>query len=165
MTKFWTMAMVIVACLSAGIQTGCLEGDDDYDGDVDSDAGADSDADSDADADSDTTEDDADTAEDTACPACPNVAGDWALTYHSDTTGADWNCIYTLQQVGSLVTGYNDCDSCEWSGNISESGYLSTFEDCAGDDSTVTGNLVNPDHLEGEWYSTRGRGTWYADRQ
>jgi len=70
MKKFWMVMLAIVACLSAGLQTGCPDGDDDCasdpslcdpDSDTDSDAGADADAD----ADNDVVEDDAGTTPET----------------------------------------------------------------------------------------------------
>ncbi len=119
----------------------------------------------DADADSDTTDDDG-TTEEAACPTCPIVTGDWALTYHRNSDGVDYTKSVHLDQDGSLVTGYDE--DCEYSGTISESGYISLFRDCPGIDRTVTGNFTaTPTHMEGEWYAldASDSGTWFANPQ
>ncbi|MFA5413267.1 MAG: hypothetical protein WC348_01880 [Patescibacteria group bacterium] len=119
-------------------------------------------ADADADSDSDTTEDDGDTA----CLACPDVTGDWALTYHRNSDGVDYTKSVHLDQDGILVTGYDE--DCEYSGTISESGYISLFRDCPGIDRTVTGNFTaTPTHMGGDWYAldASDSGTWFANPQ
>ena len=166
MTKFWMVTLTILA-LSA---TGCPDGDDDCmsdpslcdpDSDTDSDTGADADADSDAT--DDGTTDDGDTSE---VANCPSVAGNWALTFRNTETGAVDNLLLTLEQDGCLVIGVDDV-SCEWSGTISESGYLSVYVDCYTTDRTVTGNFQTPPHMDGDWRTTDAlaSGTWTADPQ
>ncbi len=165
MTK--KFCMMVVAILAFGLTTGCPDGDDctsdpslcDPDSDTDTDAGADADAD----ADSDTTEDDADTAE---VANCPNVAGNWALTYRNSETGAEGHYTLTLEQDGCLVIGWDE--DCDYTGTISESGYISLFRDCYSTDRTVTGNFTNPPHMEGEFRAEATPpwgGTWWADPQ
>ncbi len=160
MKKFW---MVTLTILALGAMTGCPDGDDDCasdpslcdSGDPDSDAGTDADAET----------DDGDTSE---VASCPSVAGDWALTYRNTETGAEDHLLLTLEQDGCLVIGVDDV-SCEWSGTISEGGYLSIFVDCYTTDRTVTGNFTEtPPRMEGDyWVSATPpwNGTWWADPQ
>jgi len=94
------------------------------------------------------------------------VAGNWALTYRNSEGGAEGHYSLTFEQTGSLVTGYDD--QCEYSGTISETGYLSLFRDCDSIDRTVTGNFTaTPSHLEGSWddLDALSHGTWWADPQ
>ncbi|MFA5128851.1 MAG: hypothetical protein WC445_02670 [Patescibacteria group bacterium] len=116
MKKFWMVTMI--AILFGLTTTGCPDGDDDYDTDADMDS--DSDAGSDADAETDTAEDG--TTDETA--DCPSVAGEWALTYHSDATGFDEHYILTLEQSGCSLSGYDD-DGGAFSGTVNEDGSLS----------------------------------------
>ncbi|MFA5128853.1 MAG: hypothetical protein WC445_02680 [Patescibacteria group bacterium] len=156
MTKFWMVAMITILF---GLTTGCPDGDDDYDAEMDADSDAGSDADADADPD---TAEDGTTDESTACP---NIAGDWALTYRNDL-GYEGYYTLTLEQDGCLVIGLDDL--CEYSGTISESGYVSLFRDCAASDRTITGNFTQtPPRMEGLWDESEGtsHGTWWADPQ
>lgn len=123
---------------------------------------ADGGADADADADADTTEDDGDTSE---VANCPNVAGEWALTYVNTETGGTDHLVLTLEQDGCLVIGLDE--NCEYSGSVLETGYISLFRDCYTYDRTVTGNFTSPPHMAGDWYNmtTADRGTWTADPQ
>ncbi len=114
--------------------------------------------DADADSDSDTTD------ESTSCPACPSVAGNWSLTYHSDVTGAEWTVALRLDQNGDSVTG-SDPD-CEYSGNIAEGGALSLTGDCPPHVWTVNATLVDSTHLDGTFSSDGGGyGSWRAVRR
>ncbi|MBI5071673.1 hypothetical protein HZB93_02135 [Candidatus Falkowbacteria bacterium] len=163
MTK--VLGTMVVAILVLGSMTGCPDGDDcasdpalcDPDSDTDTDVGAD------ADADSDTSEDDSDTAE---VANCPNVAGDWALTYRESESGMEGHYTLTLEQSGCLVTGWDDGDL-EYTGTISESGYISLFGDGYSRDRTLTGNFTQPpSRMEGDWNIEESppiHGTWWAD--
>ena len=162
MTKFW---MATVAAILFGLTTtGCPDGDDDYDADADMDADSDAGSDADADTETDTSEDDG-TTDETA--NCPNVAGEWDLTYRNGETGSESHETLTLTQDGCLIIGMDDW--CEWSGTISESGYISVFVDCYSEsgDRTVTGSFTQPPpHMGGDyWVSATPpwNGTWWAD--
>ena len=117
----------------------------------------------DADSDSDTTEDDGDTSE---VADCPSVVGNWTLTYRNTETGMEGRYVLTLEQDGCLVTGWDD-GSLEYTGTISEGGYISLFADGYSDDRTVTGDFTQtPPRMEGDWYDTDlDSGTWWADPQ
>jgi hypothetical protein len=124
-----------------------------------------SDAGSDTDADPDATDDG--TTDETA--RCPNIAGDWDLTYRNGETGSESHETLTLTQDGCLVIGMDDI--CEWSGTISEGGSISVFVDCYGEsgDRTVTGSFTQPPPRMGGdyWVSATPpwSGTWWADPQ
>ncbi len=115
-----------------------------------------------ADADADAT-DDGDTSE---VADCPSVVGNWTLTYRNTETGMEGRYVLTLEQDGCLVTGWDD-GSLEYTGTISEGGYISLFADGYSDDRTVTGDFTQtPPRMEGDWYDTDlDSGTWWADPQ
>ena len=168
--KFWMVAMSTI--LFGLTTTGCPDGDDcasdpslcDPDSDTDTDAGAD--ADSDADPDTTETGADADTTEDTACPTCPNVTGDWQLTYYSNETHVQWINSLHLDQDGINITGYDE--DCEYTGTISEDGtLLSITGDCPPQVLAVTADASAYSWIDGTFsiVGTSATGTWQADRQ
>jgi hypothetical protein len=120
--------------------------------------------DADADSDADATEDDTDTSE--ADANCPSVAGNWTLTYRENESGMESHHPLTLEQDGCLVIGWDD-SSCECTGTISSSGYVSLYRDCYSRDRTVTGNFTQPPpRMEGNWNIEESppiHGTWWAD--
>jgi hypothetical protein len=127
------------------------------------DCGTCSDGDADADADSDTTEDDGDTSE---VVNCPNIAGDWALTYRESESGMEGHYTLTLEQSGCLVIGWDE--DCEYTGSVLETGYVSLYRDCYSRDRTVTGTFQTPPHMQGDWSIEETpplHGTWWADPQ
>lgn len=155
--------MVVAAILALSLATGCPDDEDDCSvdpslcdgGDPDSDAGTDADADPDA----TETGDDADTAE---VANCPSVAGNWALTYRNGSIEDPF--ALTLVQVGCSLTGFDDGEG-EYSGTIHEDGSIS-LQRIYGTTRTLTGNLVDPSQLVGNWISTGGgSGDWWANRQ
>lgn len=159
MMKFWMVAMITI--LTLGSMTGCPDGDDDYDADADPDTSEDS-SDADADAETDTAEDDGDTSE---VADCPNIAGDWALTYRESESGMEGHYILTLEQDGCFLIGWDD--TCDYTGTVAESGYISLYRDCYHHDRTVSGNFTQtPPRMEGSWYDDDLlSGTWWADPQ
>jgi len=94
----------------------------------------------------------------------PSVEGEWDATFRNSTGGEGHYNIH-FDQDGELVTGYDDM--CEYSGSITTSGYISLFVgECGGPTLTMTGNLVSPTRLEGDWYSSESDlGTWWADQR
>lgn len=122
--------------------------------------GCSSDADADSDAETDTAGDDGDTSE---VASCPDVSGDWALTYRNTETGAEDHLLLTLEQDGCLVIGVDD--NCEYSGSVLATGYISLYRDCYTTDRTVSGTFTDPPHMRGDWETITEpivRGTWEA---
>lgn len=186
MKGFWMIVMVMVLGF---VSTGCPEGDDDADaacvpacgpgytclyGDCvpeggDADGGTDNEVGADADSDADTTDDTTETeddATDEGTASCPSVAGNWNLTYVNEVVPGESHETLTLEQDGCLVIGTDDY--CEWSGIISESGWISVFVDCSRYDRNVSGTFTpTPIRMSGNWDepSRPDRGTWRADPQ
>ncbi len=166
MTKFWMATMAAILALGL-TTTGCPDGDDcasdpslcDPDSDTDSDAGSDADADADPE-----TSDDGATDE---TVNCPNVAGDWDLTYRESESGMEGHYTLTLEQDGCLLIGWDEV--CDYTGSILETGYVSLYRDCYARDRTVTGNFTQtPPHMTGDWNIEESppiHGTWWADPQ
>lgn len=162
MMKFW---MATVAAILFGLTTtGCLEGDDDYDADANMDSDMDVGSDADTDTETDTSEDDGTTDE---VASCPNVAGNWAMTYRESESGLEGHYTLTLEQDGCLLTGWDE--DCDYTGSILETGYVSLYRDCYSRDRTVTGNFTQPPpRMEGDWNIEESppiHGTWWADPQ
>ncbi|MFA4917600.1 MAG: hypothetical protein WC560_13145 [Syntrophales bacterium] len=173
MKGYWTMMMVLVL----GFVTGCPDDDtctdpcecegicdggdadaDTTDGDVDPE-GSDADADDnggDADADGDTTETE-DDASDEGTTSCPSVAGTWEITY----LPAGSRYPFYLEQVGCSLTGHMEEDT--FTGGINEDGSLALYDRTGTVDEDLTGNLVSPTRMTGNWSrSTGSSGTWEA---
>ena len=95
----------------------------------------------------------------------PSVEGEWDLTYRNSETGAEGHYTLDLEQTGDLLIGWDDV--CDYTGSILATGEMSLFRsNCGGITRTVTGNLINTNRMEGNWYSgPESSGTWWADRR
>ena len=166
-----TMMLVLVL----GFATGCPEGDDDSDADchpacatgyVCSDShcvpeGSDADADDNgADGDADTTETEDGTTTDEGTANCSWVAGTWEFTK------LPIGVLYTLSldQDGCHLTG--EIEDATYTGEINEDDSLSLVYDTGTFREDLTGNLVGPTRMTGNWSRSTGpSGTWEADLQ
>ena len=139
-------------CLCYGI---CPDG-----GDADAEGTDDNGADADSDADPDTEDSGADADGDAG-----NITGDWYFTYRDEMGRPEyWNVHF--DQTGIDIIGWDwDAGGCDYTGSISTEGHVSLYRDCTVHDTTLTGNLVNPDRMTGNYYSDDGDGTWTADRE
>jgi len=178
MTKYLGIAMTMFVMF--GFATGCPDGAaDDSDAacwpacasgyvcldgrcvPVEADADADDNgADGDADPDADTTETEDDGTTDEGTTSCSWVAGRWEIIY----LPAGSRYTFTLEQTGCSLTGYMEEDT--FTGEINESDALSLYDRTGTVDEDLTGNLITPTHMTGDWSRSSGTsGTWVADLQ
>ena len=92
---------------------------------------------------------------------CPNVTGNWEITYLP--AGSRWTI--QIEQDGCSLASNVEGD-CIFAGEINESGSLSLSGECSLYTQTMTGNLVSPTRMTGDWSRSSGTsGTWEADLQ
>jgi len=170
MKGFWMMMVF-------GFATGCPDGDDDSDaacplpcgpgyvclyGDCvpegsDADGG---DADATDDGTTETEDDATEDGTDEGTASCPWVAGTWEITFEGV-----FRYTFLIGQTDCTLTA--ERDDMIYGGNISEDGALSlTWEDGPSRYETLTGNLVSPNRMTGNYSRGDGAsGTWEADLQ
>lgn len=93
----------------------------------------------------------------------PSVEGEWDLTYRNSETGAEGHYTLDLEQTGSDLIGWDE--DCDYTGSILATNSVSLYRDCGSIDRILNGNLVNPNRMEGNFYTDPpgSSGTWWAD--